>query len=54
MNCKKYDFGIDCRSASICNVRNMAIAFTKKMYFLLIKFKLQYKPFVYKLNSPNT
>lgn len=33
MNCKKYDFGIDCRSASICNVRNTAIALPRKRIF---------------------
>lgn len=33
MNCKKYDFGIDCRYASICNVRNTAIALPRKCIF---------------------
>lgn len=30
MNCKKYDFGIDCIFVIICNVRNMVIVLLRK------------------------
>lgn len=33
MNCKKYDFGIDCRYVLICNVRNMVIVLLRKCIF---------------------
>lgn len=33
MNCKKYDFGIDCRYVYICNVRNMVIVLLRKCIF---------------------